>query len=293
MASKLGQKTLVVAVLALVGAAAPAARADATKSECIEANAKGQDARRDHRFATARTLLTQCSQPSCPAMVRDDCTKRLDELERSQPTIVFSVTDAAGRDLVNVKVSVDGTVLADKVDGTALNVDPGARMFTFEAPGHPPFDQTIVIREGEKERNERVILGSAEAAPPAPTPAAHGAQLVVTADEAATIVVDGSALAKGRFDGPLLAGTHDVQVTEPGKADYSEQVELHEGETRRLDVTLVEAKRAPVWPWLVAGGVVVVAGAAVGGYFLFRTQDTQPAALNGSLGSLRFTAWSL
>jgi hypothetical protein len=229
-------------------------------------------------------------------MVRDDCTKRLDELEQAQPTIVLSVTDARGRDVVAVKVSVDGTLLTDRADGTALNVDPGAREFTFEVAGQDPVKQTIVVREGEKGRNERVVLPdavrSAATPPERPLAASQHSQLVVSSEAGATIVVDG-AVAGCHFDGPLAPGMHDVQVTEPGKKNYATQVELHDGETRTLDVTLESAKQAPVWPWLLAGGAAVVTGAVVGGYFLFRSSpEAQPAPLTGTLGTVRFSAWS-
>jgi len=38
-----------------------------------------------------------------------------------------------------------------------------------------------------------------------------------------------------------------------------------------------------VWPWVV-GGVVVAAGAAVGGYFLFRPHDQTSPVPNGTFG---------
>jgi hypothetical protein len=103
-------------------------------------------------------------------MVRDDCTRRLDELERTQPTIILTVTDAAGHDVIAVKVSVDGKVVAEKLDGKALLVDPGAREFTFEVPGQPPVKETILIREAEKNRNEKVVIGPAPPAAPPPLP---------------------------------------------------------------------------------------------------------------------------
>jgi hypothetical protein len=229
-------------------------------------------------------------------MVRDDCVKRLDELESAQPTIVFSVTDGAGHDLVAVKVSVDGAVLAEKLDGAALEVDPGAREFTFEVAGQPPVKQTIVIREGEKGRSERIALGPAPQAAPAqplpPAPEQHHSQLVVSVDPMATILVDGTTVAKGRFDGQVAPGMHEVRVTEPGREPYTAQVELRDGEARMLDVTLQPEKKAPIWPWLVAGGAVVV-GLSVGSYFLFKASDTQQAPISGSLGSVRFMSWPL
>ena len=99
-----------VAATGIVFASGPAL-ADLTKDQCIDANGKGQELRREGSFAAARLQLRQCATPSCPAMVRDDCTRRLDELESAQPTILFDVKDATGTDLIDVRVSVDGQPL--------------------------------------------------------------------------------------------------------------------------------------------------------------------------------------
>jgi hypothetical protein len=48
-------------------------------------------------------------------MVRDDCTRRLDELDKAQPTIVFEAKDGAGRDLTAVQVTVDGKPLVESL----------------------------------------------------------------------------------------------------------------------------------------------------------------------------------
>jgi hypothetical protein len=164
-------------VVAATIATASTAAADVTKAACVTANASAQDLRRDGKFADAREQLRICSDPKCPAIVHADCTKRLDELEAAQPTIVFDAKDGAGADLTAVKVSVDGKVLADRLVGSALQVNPGEHTFTFEVAGQPPVSRHLVLREGEKERHEQVVLGAAAmpapaspASPPPPPP---------------------------------------------------------------------------------------------------------------------------
>src|SRR5580698_7948568 len=131
-----------------------------TKAQCIEANTRGQDLRRDGHLAAAREQLLACADAACPALVRSDCAHRLDELDAAQPTIVFEVEDAAGKDLTAVAVTVDGKPLADSLSGAALRVDPGARVFTFTVPGQPPVSESLVLREGERQRMERVTIGA-------------------------------------------------------------------------------------------------------------------------------------
>jgi hypothetical protein len=136
------------------------ATADVTKDRCVETNASAQSLRREGKFGNARQQLLICGDPSCPAIVRDDCARRLDELERVQPTIVFDARDGAGQDLTGVEVTIDGQKLPGHLNGAALRVDPGAHTFTFTITGQPPVTRTFVLKEGDHERRERVELGA-------------------------------------------------------------------------------------------------------------------------------------
>jgi hypothetical protein len=144
------------AALALL--AAPGRADPPTKAQCIEANAKAQELRRDSKLAAARKQLEACMDAACPGLVRSDCTARLDEVDRAQPTLVLDVKDRAGDDLTEVKVTVDGEPLAAKLDGTALRFDPGQHTFGFDASGFQPVTKIFVLKETEKGRRERVVL---------------------------------------------------------------------------------------------------------------------------------------
>lgn len=157
------------ATLALALLSAPV-WADATKEQCADADVKAQDLRRDGRLSAAREELRLCAAQSCPPIVRDDCTKRLDDLEKAQPTIIFEARDGAGNDLGAVKVTVDGQPFADRLAGAPLPVDPGEHTFTFEVAGQPPLQKKLVVRENEQGRRESVVLGPAPAQSPAASP---------------------------------------------------------------------------------------------------------------------------
>jgi hypothetical protein len=148
------------------------ALAAVTKDQCIDANGQAQHLRTEGKLLEARAQLRTCSNPACPAIVRSDCTKRIDDLETALPTIAFEAKDGSGADLVAVKVTVDGKPLADRLDGTPLPVDPGQHVFTFEIEGQPPVARTLVLTEGVKGRREQIVLGPAPAAVPAPPPVA-------------------------------------------------------------------------------------------------------------------------
>jgi hypothetical protein len=157
----------------LVAACATDAAADVNKDRCVDSNTKAQSLRRRGRFAEVRAVLQICGDPSCPSIVVNDCVERLDELNRAQPTVILDVKDAAGNDVGDVKLTVDGVALADRLSGGAIDVDPGEHTFLFESPGRRSLTRTFVLREGEKNRLERIVLPllPAPEPPAAETPA--------------------------------------------------------------------------------------------------------------------------
>jgi hypothetical protein len=149
---------------------ASAGRAAPTKEQCIDANSQAQKLRRESKLAAARQQLLSCSDPACPTMVRGDCTARLDEVQKAQPTLVLDVKSRAGDDLTDVKVTVDGQPFAAKLDGTAVAMDPGEHTFAFEAAGFEPITKTLVLKETEKDRRERIVLRRVPKVASEPTP---------------------------------------------------------------------------------------------------------------------------
>ncbi len=185
LARRRGLHVLVLAAASASASLAPASAAAApdpptaptapSKAQCIAADTDGQELRRAGKLAEARDKLRLCADPACPSMVQGDCTTRLDELDRVQPTVVFQVKDASGADVSAVAVTVDGKPLVDRLDGTALPVDPGSHVFAFSAAGaagQPPVTRTLVLFEGEKDRREKIALGGAPGAAPATAGAA-------------------------------------------------------------------------------------------------------------------------
>jgi hypothetical protein len=134
-----------------------------TKIECAKANGDAQALRNDGKLAAARAQLEMCEAAGCPAMVRDDCAQRMDELEHIQPTIVFDVKNAAGADVSGAAVTVDGAPLSGRLAGGALRVDPGEHAFTVTAAGQLALTRRLVIKEGEKDRRELIVLTVAPA----------------------------------------------------------------------------------------------------------------------------------
>ncbi|WP_437518023.1 hypothetical protein [Sorangium sp. So ce1099] len=151
------------AALSLVGADA---RAQPSKRACAAAYERAQGLRRDGKLIAAREALIACSQPTCPAAAVADCGPWLAEVEKSLPSVVIAARDAGGRERLDVRVLVDGRLLAAALDGKALPVDPGPHTFRYEPAGGPAVEERVLIREGEKNRAITVFLG----APPAGGP---------------------------------------------------------------------------------------------------------------------------
>ncbi|XXX82429.1 hypothetical protein WMF30_27110 [Sorangium sp. So ce134] len=157
----------VAAALALTGARA---HAEPHKRACAAAYERAQGLRRDGKLLAARQALIACSQPTCPAAAVADCGPWLAEVEQSLPTVVIAARDAHGRERLDVRVLVDGRLLAAALDGKALPVDPGPHTFRYEPASGPAVEERVVIREGEKNRAITVTLGASSAGAPASAP---------------------------------------------------------------------------------------------------------------------------
>lgn len=163
---------LAVSTLAFLLAPKLARAADPTTAECLAANESSIKLRSDHKLVQARAQLLVCAASSCPEQVRAVCTAHVAQVTAAIPTVVFQASSPAGTELTDVKVTMDGALLASGLQGTALTIDPGQHEFTFETPGQPAVTKTLVIHEGEKDRREKVVIGTE--APPVPPPVTQG-----------------------------------------------------------------------------------------------------------------------
>jgi hypothetical protein len=237
-----------------------------TVGECIGANERSIDLRKQGHFLAARRELAVCAASACPDVIQQVCAKRMAEVNDAMPSLVFDVKNGAGQPMTEVQIAIDGQP-ALAASATAVAVDPGRHTIRFEAPEQPPFEETVVVLEGERHKQVTAVLG------PRVEQAPLG-RIVVSTDSAATVKVDDKETTGGRFDASLAVGSHEVSVSEPGKVPYRTEIEIRAGETRMLSLSLMDEKRSggTLWPWIV-GGVAVAAGATVGGYFLFKPQD--------------------
>lgn len=159
-----------VVALALL-AVSSRARADA--ESCLRAAESSQRLRADGKLGKAREVLIECSAATCPAAVRADCTRWLDEVAQAAPSIVVRAVDEAGKDVVEARVRVDGGPAGD-VKGLPMSLDPGKHRVAVSAPGRVDAAEDVVLAQGEKERLVEIVLRS----PGGPAPPGEGRTLL-------------------------------------------------------------------------------------------------------------------
>ncbi len=250
--------------LGVPGSGSRTATADEpSKLECVQANEMAQSLRQSGKLRDARAQLLVCIATSCPAPVRSDCAERLQEVDKAMPTIVFEVKDKDGIDLSAVAVTSDGAPLVARLDATAVPVDPGEHVFRFSSEGLPPLERKFVVREGEKDRHEQVVLGLMSAPGPAPPPTGPpgpGASTLST--QRITGLAAGGAGVVGLVIGTVLGfvakSTYDdaVKYCPNGPLSSCYQQGITEGGTAHDQATASTVA-------FVAGGVLLAGGAAL------------------------------
>jgi hypothetical protein len=155
-------RTRILAVMMLVSASA---HADSPKGECVEAYEQGQILRRKGELVRASEQVVSCARDVCPAFMRVDCAQWHAELEGAIPTIVVIARTRDGADIADVRVSVDGRVISERLEGRAIALDPGAHTLRLERKGMPALERPLVVSEGQKLREVIVEFGDVRPSP--------------------------------------------------------------------------------------------------------------------------------
>ena len=165
-----------------------------------------------------------------------DCTRWLSEVETATPTVVLRATDAAGEDVRQADVTIDGAPRRNALEGRAIPLDPGPHKIRVEGRG-VTIDRDIVLREGERDRVIALRL-----APPAMTSAPR------TVPRGAWITMGAG--------GALMIG---------GIALWMAGLEDRSGLYENCGKTCTKARIANARNKLIAGDVVFGVGAIVAG----------------------------
>jgi hypothetical protein len=172
-------------------------------------------------------------------------------------------------------VAVDGEPVGTTPLGQPIVIDLGKHKVVVTKPGFETLEKTVDVAGGIPTELSLTLA-----------PQVHEAHLLVTSGSEATVSIDGRVAGKARFEGALDPGVHEVRVSETGWLPYATHVELRDGETRTMQVTLERERHGTLLPW-VLGGAAVLAGAIVGGYFLSQSTPSGPS-LTGKFGTVTF-----
>ena len=160
------------------------------------------------------------------------------------PTVVIVAKDKAGKDTSKVRVTIDGELVAEQLDGRPLTIDPGAHQVQCEHMGQTRVED-VVITQGKK---DRAITCSFEEKVIEDAPVEEGAP---TGQLVAGVVI--GVLALGGIGAFAALGTI-------GKSEASDLEIECAAETERCSEENISATENK----LLAADISLIAGAALG-----------------------------
>lgn len=154
---------LLAAALGWALLALPREAGAAPKKQCIAAAESAQQLRSSGHLIEARKALAACTATTCPAVVRRDCGRWLEEIDAAQPSVTVKLEDSAGAETTEGRVLLDGAPTLQAADGRTTLLDPGVHKFVWTPRESGNVEQEVVIREGE--RNRVIVLRAVAAMP--------------------------------------------------------------------------------------------------------------------------------
>ena len=119
---------------------------------CAAAYKNGQEKVQSGHLVEASQLFTRCSDQACGAPLWQECTTKNTQLYSALPSVVPVVTDDSGDPRIDVQVKMDGQLIATRLDGRAVPVDPGTHEFSFINESGVFASETVTIAKGEHNR---------------------------------------------------------------------------------------------------------------------------------------------
>jgi hypothetical protein len=234
---------------------------------CVASSERALAAVHRQSLLEARSALVACTAPACPDIVRASCQRRLVEISEAIPAVVFEMKDAAGNDLAGVQIAVDGSPLAGHAEGAPVVLDPGKHSFQFRAAGLPAVQKDFVLRQGERDRHERIVFGSGPVEKPSTSHAWSPMQIggvTVAAAGVAGVVV-------GSIFGLKASSDRSSQVSACGSTCGTVADQNSAASYRSAFVSDSTISTAG----FVAGGALVATGAVL--FFLGKPKDDASA----------------
>ncbi len=158
---------LAIAVGSVVVPATASAARTSPKAACVAAHEEGQALRTQNRPHAAREKFVACARTECPVVLRKECGEQIDAMEAIAPSVALEARDEQGMSDPAVKVSIDGKVVAERLTGGSIDVEPGDHTVRFERGDGKVIEQKILVASGEKNRKVVAEFASLVPKPPA------------------------------------------------------------------------------------------------------------------------------
>jgi len=142
-------------VLALGLSAAPSDARDSARAACASTYDDALSHQQAGHLREARTLALQCARVAC-GNLQKKCAASAEQLRSDIAWIAPVVTDDKGTPLVDAQVKIDQQLLASRLDGRELPVDPGVHELSVTAkvgkwPGHEvSATRKVMIVQGQR-----------------------------------------------------------------------------------------------------------------------------------------------
>jgi hypothetical protein len=224
-------------------------------------------------YARMQSLLEQYEREAASSISPED-KALVDDALTAIKSLVGAVSVSVSE--AEATVEVDGEPVGTTPLAQPIVIDLGKHKVVVTKPGFETIEKTVDVAGGIPTELSLTLAAQV-----------HEAHLLVTSGSEATVSIDGRVAGKARFEGALDPGVHEVRVSETGWLPYMAHVELRDGETRTMQVTLEREHHGTILPW-VLGGAAVVAGVIVGGYFLAQSSSPSGAPLTGKFGTVTF-----
>lgn len=269
---------IVTALAAIVGSEGVALADE--REQCAAAAEQAQQLRDEGKYRHAREQMLVCARDVCPGPIRSDCGKWLTELDRDAPTVVFGARDSRGADVLDVKVSMDGSPIVEKLDGKPVLVDAGEHTFTFETKDGVVKEERVLVRAAEKARPiivtfEGITTSTGGGGGSSIPPEQGGGPETREGSLVPSLVLGGvGVLALGSFAIFGISGKNDVDDLQKCKPNCAES-DVDSARTKLIiaDISL-------------GAGIVALAGAA----FFYFTRPKVSTNVQTGTSSVRFGA---
>jgi hypothetical protein len=188
-------------------------------------------------------------------------------------------------DLPGATVSIDDEPVGTVPLTAPVQVDIGPRKLRVSKPGYVDYSETLQVA-GKADVRASIKLERET----------HEGRISVTTQPGAGIYLDGQVMGVGQWSGMVPSGGHTLRVQATGKRTYQSELVVRDKEAREVGVTLDPESSGPsTLTWvMLTGGAVLVVGAAVGSYFLFKPKDEPaPPPTLGTMqpGSVPLAIW--